>query len=152
MSQDGKILLRLDDAIPGLEELDGVITIAVGVMDEATNPRTGGLVVEYAIYNEFGTQHIPARPAMRQTLEYYEDSYEEGFAEMIMQGMDPETAADILAQQMEGDIKNSIAEWTDPPNTEEVQERKKKNDGSLTGPLKDTGAYLGAIYARVEKG
>jgi hypothetical protein len=157
MSQDGKILLRLDDAVPGLEELDGVITIAVGVMDEATNPQTGALVVEYAIYNEYGTQHIEARPAIRATLEANEEYYEELFAKLIMDGlngegpMDPEAAAEIVAVVMEGNIKKNISEWDDPPNSKETQARKVKEDGTLVGPLKDTGAYLKAIYARVDK-
>jgi len=152
MSQDAKIALRLDDAIPGLEALDGVVSISSGIFDEATNMRTGGLVAEYAIHNEFGTQHIPARPAMRATLEAFEDSYVNGFADLIMQGLGPETAAEILSQQMEGDIKKSIADWVDPPNSPATQKHKQRSDGTFVGPLKDTGAYLSAISSRVDKG
>ena len=45
--------LRLDDAIPGLENLEGILELKVGVLEAATNAK-GQKVAEYAAANEFG--------------------------------------------------------------------------------------------------
>lgn len=145
MSQ-GANKLSLDAAIPGLEDLDGVFSLSVGVMDGATNVETGAQVAEYAIYNEFGTKRIPARPAMRATLDANADRYVDGLGNMLISGTDPETALDTLAQVVEGDIKRNIAEWQSPPNAPATVARKGFN-----APLKETGAYEQAITSRVDK-
>lgn len=146
MSQGANRLI-LTDAIPGLELLQGVVALSVGVMDDATNLESGRLVAEYAAYNEFGTQKIPARPAMRATLEAHEDRYADGLMTMLMAGTDPETAMDALGQVVEGDVKQNIAEWQSPPNAPATVARKGFN-----APLKETGAYEHAITSRVDKG
>lgn len=145
MSQ-GANKLSLDSAIPGLEDLDGVFSLSVGVMDGATNVETGSQVAEYAIYNEFGTKRIPARPAMRATLDANADRYVDGLGNMLMSGTDPETALDTLAQVVEGDIKRNIAEWQSPPNAPATVAHKGFN-----APLKETGAYEQAITSHVDK-
>ena len=145
MSQ-GANKLSLDAAIPGLEDLDGVVSLSVGVMDGATNVESGAQVADYAIYNEYGTKRIPARPAMRATLDANADRYVDGLGTLLMSGMDPETALDTLAQVMEGDIKKNIAEWQQPPNAPGTVARKGYN-----APLKETGAYEHAITSRVDK-
>ena len=145
MSQ-GANKLSLDAAIPGLEDLDGVVSLSVGVMDGATNVESSAQVADYSIYNEYGTKRIPARPAMRTTLDINADRYVDGLGTLLMSGMDPETAMDTLAQQMEGDIKKMIAEWQQPPNAPATVARKGYN-----APLKETGAYEHAITSRVDK-
>lgn len=146
MSQGANRLI-LTEAIPGLELLQGMVALSVGVMDDATNLETGRLVAEYAAYDEYGTQTSPARPAMRATLEANEDRYADGLMTMLMNGADPETAMDTLGQVVEGDLKRNIAEWQQPPNAPATVARKGFN-----APLKETGAYEHAITSRVDKG
>ena len=158
MSQGDKIALRLDAAVPGLEALDGVISLSAGVFEGARNEESDRFVAEYAIYNEFGTRRIPARPALRTTLEANEDHYLDGLAETLMSGLagegplDLEAALETLGQTIEGDITKNIAEWESPPNAKATRDRKaKKNAGNVPGPLKDTTAYLRAVSSRVDR-
>lgn len=145
MSQ-GANKLSLGDAVPGLEDLDGMVSLSVGVMDGATNVKTGRMVAEYAIYDEYGTKTSPARPAMRATLDVNADRYVDLLGDLVMSGMDLETAMDTVAQVMEGDMKKNISEWQQPPNAPATVKRKGFN-----APLRDTGAYLKAITSRVDK-
>jgi hypothetical protein len=140
-------MLTLDGAIPGLENMAGSATLYVGVQDGAKNDRTGANVAEYAAYNEFGTATIPARPAMRETVDTYLDAYVEGLADMLMAGKDPAQALDSLGMQMAGDISQSIRDWTTPANAPATEARKGVNN-----PLVDTETYANSIDSRVEQG
>ena len=146
-------MLKLTDALPGLEGLDGVMSLNVGVLGGATNAKTGESVAEYAMDNEYGApaRNIPPRRAIRATFDANIDGWSAGLAELLVDGMrgegptDAATALDITGQVMVGDIKRAISEWETPANSEQTIERKGFN-----APLRDTGAYLGAIAHRVD--
>lgn len=137
----------LDALVPGLD-MAGALTLKVGVMAGATNIETGRSVAEYAAYNEYGTQKIPARPFLRQTLDKNRERYLRGLSTELASGMEPEMALRRLGEVMEGDIKAAIEGWTTPPNSPETVARK----GGRDTPLRDTGSMLKSITHRVDAG
>ncbi|MDD4700725.1 MAG: hypothetical protein PHI96_00735 [Desulfovibrio sp.] len=145
--------LRLDDAIPGLEALDGVFELKVGVMEAATNGK-GQNVAEYAAANEFGVPgKIPSRPAMGETLDANESKYAEGLGDLLMAGMNPEEALGQLGEKVTADMVKSISRWETPPNKQSTVKAKLRKTGGRVGnaPLYETGAYVGSISSEVNK-
>ena len=140
----------LDEAFPLLKELlaGRRIGLAVGIMADARNSKTGEKVAEYAIDNEYGShaRNIPPRPFLRATFDANTQKYAGGLAEELAGGMEPELAMRNLGELMAGDVKEAIANWTTPPNSPATIERKK---GRNT-PLRDTGALMKAITYRVD--
>lgn len=139
MSQ-GANKLSLDAAIPGLEELEQDVLLFVGVPEGARNDRTGALVADYAAWNEFGTKNIPARPAIRQTVDTYMDEYVEDLADALLSGVTPETAMNRLGEQMAKDISQSIRDWQQPANAPSTIAQKGENN-----PLVDTETYAKSV-------
>ena len=139
MSQ-GVNVLRLDDAIPGLENLERDLELYVGVPEGARNDRTGTSVADIAAWNEFGTQTIPARPAFRETVDTYMDEYTGDLADALLSGLDPELALNRLGEQMSKDISQSIRDWQVPPNAPSTVAQKDENN-----PLVDTETYAKSI-------
>lgn len=151
--------LRLDAAIPGLADLDGVITLRVGVLEGATR-ADGAVVAEYAAANEFGVPgKIPARPALRETLDTHAQAYVDGLADALTNGMlgdgrtDPELALRALGDLVRADMVRSIRSWSTPPNsTATVLKKLARTNGRVgNAPLYETGAYVGSIGFEVTK-
>ena len=145
--------LRLDDAIPGLENLDGILELKVGVLEAATNAKVQK-VAEYAAANEFGVPgKIPSRPAMGETLDANESKYAEGLGNLIMSGLDPEKALGQLGAVVKADMVKSIRSWATPPNKQSTVKAKLRKTGGRVGnaPLYETGAYVGSISSEVNK-
>lgn len=146
--------LRLDDAIPGLEALDGIFELKVGVLEGATNTTTGQNIAAYAAANEFGVPgKIPARPAMGEALDANEAKYADGLGNLIMSGLDPEKALGQLGEVVKADMVKSIRSWDTPKNAESTVRQKLKKTGGRVGnaPLYETGAYVGSIASEVDK-
>lgn len=144
---------RLDDAIPGLEDLDGILELKVGVMEAATNAK-GQSVAEYAAANEFGVPgKIPARPAMGETLDANAAKYTEGLGSLLLAGLDPAQALGQLGEVVKADIVKSIRSWETPKNAESTVRQKLKKTGGRVGnaPLYETGAYVASIASEVNK-
>ena len=145
--------LRLDDAIPGLENLEGILELKVGVLEAATNAK-GQKVAEYAAANEFGVPgKIPARPAMGETLDANASKYTEGLGNLLMAGMDPVQAMGQLGEVVRADVVKSIRSWKTPPNKPATVKAKLRKTGGRGGkaPLYETGAYVGSIAHEVNK-
>lgn len=151
--------LRLDAAIPGLADLDGTITLRVGVLEGATR-ADGAVVAEYAAANEFGVPgKIPARPALRETLDTHAQAYVDGLANALTNGprgdglTDPEQAMRALGELVRADMVKSIKTWDTPKNADSTVLKKLKKTGGLVGnaPLYETGTYAARIAFRVDK-
>lgn len=140
MSQENNFMLRLNVALPGLENLEQDVLLFVGVPQEARNDRTGMLVADYAAWNEFGTKNIPARPAIRQTVDTYIDEYVEDLADALLSGVAPEMAMNRLGEQMAKDISQSISDWQQPANAPSTIAKKGENN-----PLVDTETYAKSV-------
>lgn len=132
-------VLRLDAAVPGLEDLEQDVLLFVGVPESALYPD-GTSVADVAAWNEFGTKNIPARPAIRATIDAYEDDYVKFLADALSGGTPPRLAMNQLGEYMATDIKAAIQAWDTPENAEATVKIKGVND-----PLVETKRYAESI-------
>ena len=86
--------------------------VKTGIQSDA-GENEGVSIAEYAAFNEFGTRTIPERPFMRKTfddnLSNYNKLITRLFKGMLDGKIDAEFAFNVLGQQTEDDIKNTIA-------------------------------------------
>jgi hypothetical protein len=111
----------------------------------------GTTVLDYAMYNEFGTRHIPARPFMSTTAEEHRDGvakFAEYLAGQLIDGKI--TVPKLLAvlgadyqSKVQMTIRNAVS-WAAPLNEATI---KAKGSSS---PLIDTGRMIGSIRYEVE--
>lgn len=142
--------------------------VRVGIFENATTDD-GKLVAEYATYNEFGTEHIPARPFMRNTIKAHAADWQKTFAGNVApQPDDPSTiykALQTVGVQAVGHIQETISSSMPPPNAPSTIRKKTKTivDGKgrkmkdangevmthIPGTLVDTGTMRKAVSFEV---
>lgn len=126
--------------------------IKVGIQaDAGKDPHSGVDLLDIAIFNELGTETIPARPFVR---DFFDKNRKvlatamERQAEAVGNGASPTTAMDTLGLWVEKHLKAHVQQsprWA-VPNAPSTIARK----GSST-PLIDDGVMLGAIrYQRLK--
>ena len=125
-----------------IKSMDGK-GVKVGVMG-------GGAVADYAVYNEFGTSRIPARPFMQHTADQkYAETMkfsEHLVGKMIDGAITPEIVLKNLGEFYSNEIKMTIRnakEWATPNAPATI---KAKGSSS---PLIDTGRLIGSIRYEV---
>lgn len=127
--QGGEKLARLLKKMSrGLQTATGV---NVGVLADAKYPaayktrteyrisplRTTTSVAQVAFWNEFGTKGMPARPFMRTTINDKSPKWGDSLAYVLKaSGYDANKAFTSMGQGIQGQIKQTIANWTDPIN------------------------------------
>ena len=143
--------LNLRSLLPKVQGKHGV---KVGILEGATHkPKNGGPAVniaEYAMYNEYGTRRIPARPFMREAMDTYADkSWLPELADMICKdNLDPRTAMARLGQIMVADIRQTLEDspaWA-VPNADSTVMQKERAAGT---PLINSGDMQRAINYEV---
>jgi hypothetical protein len=125
--------------------------IKVGLMgSDAVN---GTSVIDYAVYNEFGTSRIPARPFMSTTYDENVDKTYELIERMAGQLMDSKLSTKQLLDRLglwySSQIKKTIRrakEWAVPNAPGTIAQK-----GS-SSPLIDTGRMLNAVNFEVTVG
>ena len=130
--------------------------VKAGILQGATT-TDGKNIAEYAIYNEFGTSRIPARPFLRTVAKEKPKTWIGQMVRRIKgKAADPAAwkgALVVCGEQMQADIKDSIqnGSWTpNAPATVKAKARKGKIEPDH--PLIDTGQMLAAVsYEVVEK-
>lgn len=115
--------------------------VRIGIFENATTDD-GKLIAEYATYNEFGTEHIPARPFMRNTIKEHTGDWLRTFAGMIAgQAEDPvavDRALRMVGVQAVGHIQDMIDSNMPPDNAPSTKERKRKIITGANGrPMKN---------------
>lgn len=123
-------------------------TIKVGIMADAGSEKGGASLVDVAMYNEYGTQHIPARPFVRQTTETHRASWGSLSAKVenrVAHGMDPHQAMEIIGVKAEGDMKATIGRGHFAPNAPNTIKQKGSSQ-----PLIDTGRMRNSVSHKVE--
>lgn len=107
----------------------------------------GALVSEYAMFNEFGTKHIPARPFMRHAFDTNKDKYVtlmHRFWGMVTDGtMSFQGLLYRVGLEMRNDIVRSITAaktWAKPLAPGTIRAKKS------TSPLIDTGAMRNTVW------
>ena len=132
--------------ITNLSRLKG--TVKVGIMADAGSEKDGASLVEVATYNEFGTQHIPARPFVRQTTDnnrWAWGSMAARLEDRVAHGMDPHQALEILGNKAEGDMKATIGRGHFAPNAPNTIKQKGSSQ-----PLIETGRMRNSVSHKVE--
>lgn len=137
---------------------DKVIKVRAGVL-EGAKTTDGKSVATYAAYNEFGTDNIPVRPFMRNTLTREWENWERDLGAFLGKGMTPEEALRAVGARMADDIKKTIQESIDieanAPST--IRKKTRQATGGEEGatdtppPLIDKGNLLLSIKSEVEK-
>lgn len=106
----------------------------------------GGFAQKKAMWNEYGTSRIPARPFLRNTLYENEHSWSSFIAPKVLGLMNGGSAVEVIATlgpQMVKDIRATI----DAGNFAPLAPSTVRQKGSST-PLIDTGEMYGAITWR----
>ena len=131
------------EAIKKLQTLKNK-TLQAGILKD-TGTNEGVYIADYASWNEYGTEDIPARPFVGSTCDEQSSKWN-GVIDKIIDKIlvDPSTDVErlinLLGEQVVGDIKEKIANNIPPPNTEGTIRRKKS-----TKTLIDTGVMRNAI-------
>lgn len=132
----------------------GKLSLVAGVLKGSTNGEEGSKtpVAQYAYYNEYGTQTMPARPFMRTAVKAYGDEWIEAIAGYMQAGCSPKEALQNCKNLVRGDIINSIRNGSYKslaPST--VRQKKRKGTAEPSTPLIDTGALIRSINSEVRE-
>ena len=126
-------------------------SVAVGIMGD--DNAEGTSVVDYAMFNEFGTSRIPARPFMSRTFDRHEKDMTAFIKYLGGQLIDGKISVDrllnVIGLDYQAKIKATIVDavnWA-VPNTEETKLRK----GS-SSPLIDDSRMLNSVHYEVNRG
>lgn len=148
VTDDDRILQTIKT---NLEELAS-LTIKVGVQGDEAAKQYGDekdvTVGDVAVYNEYGTGRIPARPFMRETIEQTDNWAAESAKvhNAVIDGIDPYVAAELLGQQAASDVQNTIYDGDFVPNSPSTIKKKGSSK-----PLIDTTQLVGSITYTVEE-
>lgn len=121
---------------------------------EGTSYDDGLPVAQVAYWQEYGTtrdgkKFIPPRPFLRNTVsdkrKDWKDHLEKDLEKVVQGNMELEQALNRLGTEATADIKESIAEFSNPPNAPATIKKKGFND-----PLVDTGTMLLTVSHRTE--
>lgn len=130
--------------------------VKAGILGGATT-TDGQSIAEYAVYNEFGTSRIPARPFMRTVAKEKPEQWVKNMVSIVKgRAKDPQAwkeALGLAGEQMKADIKDSIQNGSWTPNAPAtVATKKRKGKVEPDHPLIDTGQMLEAVsYEVVDK-
>lgn len=94
---------------------------------------------------EFGNEHIPSRPFLRQTLAENQAKYTQMFADGLKNGQDVERIYHLIASVAQGDVRENIVKGDWVANAPITIKRKKSSK-----PLIDQGNLKGAIVGVVK--
>ena len=134
-----------------LEELAS-LTIKVGVQGDEAAEQYGDekdvTVADVAVFNEYGTGRIPARPFMRETIEQTNNWAAESAKvhNAVIDGIDPYVAAELLGEKAASDVQDTIYEGDFVPNSPATIKKKGSSK-----PLIDTTQLVGSITHVVEE-
>lgn len=135
--------------ITGMKSLNNA-TVVVGVLKNAGKEADGTDLVDVAVYNEYGTKHIPPRPFLRIATdehgEDWQDLAEQCVGKIIDGVLDKDRALQIIGLQAQKDVQATIKDSSNfAPNSQKTVDRKGSSK-----PLIDTGRLRQSIRYRVE--
>lgn len=111
--------------------------LRVGFLEGATYPD-GTTVAEVAAKNEFGAVGVPMRPFFRTMVKSKKASWSTNVANVLaVNNYDIDKTWQLVGEKITGQLRDSIRDWTTPPNSPQTIERKGFNK-----PLIDTGQML----------
>lgn len=139
----GEKLAKALDSIAS--KLERGATVEVGFMEGAAYPD-GTPVPLVAALNEFGTEKIPPRPFFRNAVAENSEKWP-GFvaAALKANNYDAGKALDIVGQEIQEEVQDSIRSNTPPPSASATVEAK-----GFARTLIDTGHLLNSVTHRVK--
>lgn len=129
-------------------------TLDVGVFSDAVNTEEKDVryVADYAITNEYGSDHIPARSFMRSTIDEQGAKWTRSLADVFMQvsanGKNIDAELYKIGAIARSDIVSKIDSNINPPN---ALSTIKKKGASKNKTLIDHGILRNSIEARMAK-
>ena len=120
-------------------------SVEVGFMEDATYPD-GTPVAAVAFWNEYGTSTAPSRPFFRNMIETEKPNWGAKLASAVEHTGDGQKALALMGEDIEGALKQSIADFTSPALAESTVKRK-----GFEKPLIDKGHMLNSTAYRVIK-
>lgn len=122
----------------------------VGIIDKDIAYPDGTKLVDVALWNEFGTDNIPARPAVRTAIINEQPKLRRKAVrlarDLLYRRKRFDATARILARDMVKAIKRSITAWDDPPNADATIAKK-----GFDNPLIETKLYVNSIDFKINK-
>lgn len=136
-----KIAARLAQIARGMDA-----SVEVGFLEGATY-EDGTPVAAVANWNEFGTSTAPPRPFFRNMIAKESPSWGGKIAKLaVATGNDGVKILELMGEDIEGALKQSINDFTDPGNAESTIARK-----GFDKPLIDTSHMVNSTGHRVVK-
>lgn len=141
---------RLMALLDSFDEIQ--VTVGLNVDEGQQRHENGTQLATAAFYNEFGTVHIPARPAYRQ-IANDQAVGELAFRKMVAtlqvahrnEALNDHTIENVMhrmGEDMGSELAQRIRDWAIPPNAEATIAKKGFND-----PLFETGRTLESLSA-----
>ena len=107
--------------------------------------RSMSEVATIAMYNEHGTENIPARPFMQTSFETSRKGVSNRLhieGKKVVNGrMDAMTAIGRVGEYLTSETKKTVRNWSTPPNAPSTIRQKK----GVNNPLVDTGQMVNTI-------
>lgn len=133
------------------------VEIGILAIDKSLTEEDGKTtILEYAIYNEFGTIDIPARPFMRNALDSNRNSISRLIKETpnkVFKGeLSGKEALMIIGETIRGMIILSIQDaknWATPNSIKTLKMKTSKGKKENTKPLIDAGYLITAIRYQI---
>lgn len=117
--------------------------VFVGIPEEANKSledQPSFNMATLAAVLEFGNDHIPERPFLRQTLNDNREKYVSMFVNLFKKGVEPEKIYEQLALIAQADVQENIVRGNWVPNNPKTIKRKGSSK-----PLIDTGKLRQSI-------
>ncbi|HDR1228632.1 TPA: hypothetical protein QB279_000652 [Pasteurella multocida] len=117
--------------------------VFVGIPEEANKSledQPSFNMTSLAAVLEFGNDHIPERPFLRQTLNDNREKYVSMFVNLFKKGVEPEKIYEQLALIAQADVQENIVRGNWVPNNPKTIKRKGSSK-----PLIDTGKLRQSI-------
>lgn len=117
--------------------------VFVGIPEEANKSledQPSFNIASLAAVLEFGNDHIPERPFLRQTLNDNREKYVSMFVNLFKKGVEPEKIYEQLALIAQADVQENIVRGNWVPNNPKTIKRKGSSK-----PLIDTGKLRQSI-------
>lgn len=137
----------IHDIQKSVEKVTGAGKVTVGIHQaHALDGRKGGEPNNPTIgaINQFGTEHIPARPWLDKGVEAGAEKITKTAIELFKRGEDPRRVMDALGAVAAGEVQQYITDLDSPPNAPSTVKCKGSSN-----PLIDTGALRQSITYEV---
>lgn len=137
--------------------------VEIGILGEdkdrkSDDPKKRTTILEYAVYNEFGTKKMPARPFMRTAIEENKEFIRKTVdkcLEKILQGrMTGENALKIIGETVRGHIIETIKEanrWAKPLDSKTLKAKLKRGSNNNKTLLEDRFLIRAIRYKIIDK-